>query len=43
MTTDTAAAQLEIRIQGIKEKNGKLGILRIAIFCCLFSTYPLLN
>jgi uncharacterized protein (DUF2141 family) len=32
MTTDTAAAQLEIRIQGIKEKNGKLGILRIAIF-----------
>jgi uncharacterized protein (DUF2141 family) len=32
MTTDTAAAQLEIRIQGIKEKNGKFGILRIAIF-----------
>jgi uncharacterized protein (DUF2141 family) len=32
MTTDTAAAQLELRIQGIRVKNGKLGMLRIAIF-----------
>jgi uncharacterized protein (DUF2141 family) len=32
MTIDTASAQLELRIQGIRVKNGKLGILRIAIF-----------
>lgn len=32
MTTERAEAQLEIKVQGLKPKDGALGVLRIALF-----------